>query len=86
MDETIISLKALHQLAVLEISNTRVSNTDIAKSVEALGVDEKDGSAKGSWRLRCLRLANTRVDTMVEPGLIIKSLIATLCGWYVGSK
>lgn len=68
-DETIISLKALHQLAVLEMASTTVSNAGIAKLAEALRVDEEDGFSRGPWRLRCLGLANTRVDTMVEPSL-----------------
>lgn len=79
MDETIISLNTLHQLAVREMSSMRVSNTGIAKS-RRWGADEEDGWAWGPGRLRCLGLANTRIDTMVEPGLFIKSIPATLCG------
>ncbi|KAG8913412.1 hypothetical protein FRC00_002460 [Tulasnella sp. 408] len=68
-DESIIWLRALHQLAVLEISNTAVSNAGVAKLAEALRVDEEDGAARGPWRLRVLGLANTLVDTMVESSL-----------------
>ncbi|KAG8984161.1 hypothetical protein FRB90_005508, partial [Tulasnella sp. 427] len=68
-DETIIALKVLHQLAVLEIAGTEVSNAGIAKLAEALRVDEGDGAPRGPWRLRCLGLSSTLVDTMVEPSV-----------------
>lgn len=80
-DETIISLKALHQLAVLEMASTTVSNAGIAKLAEALRVDEEDGFSRGPWRLRCLGLANTRVDTMVEPSLRAFPLLSVVGKW-----
>ncbi|KAG8882315.1 hypothetical protein FRB97_008423 [Tulasnella sp. 331] len=75
-DETIVRLKCLHQLAVLDCSETGVGTAGVRKLADALSVtqkstegdddDDDDERPSGPWRLRVLSLRGCKaVDDKV---------------------
>ncbi|KAG9033491.1 hypothetical protein FRB95_014770 [Tulasnella sp. JGI-2019a] len=71
-DETIVRLKVLHHLAVLDASQTGVGSVGVRKLTDSLnvgeegGVDDDGGRPRGPWKLRALSLRGCKgVDDKV---------------------
>lgn len=77
-DETIIQLKLLHQLAVLDCSKTGVSKVGVKKLADALALNDEELTPRGTWRLRFLSLRGCDIDDSVAITLRLFPLLSVI--------
>ncbi|KAG8926764.1 hypothetical protein FRC02_008692 [Tulasnella sp. 418] len=78
-DDSIVALKSLHLLVVLDVSSTKVTAKGVRKLAEALTGDEEGDYLQGPWRLRVLSLRGCReVDSIVEQYLAMFPLLSVI--------